>query len=274
MTFLADTAPDSWWEFAVLHALHYYNRTPLRRLKWQTPYTILNDQVPDISHLKVFGCGAYVHIPKDRHVNALAPKSELMVYIGHTEGIKAFTFMHLTNNTVFTSTTALFDETIYPKCDSMHIRGTTRVREPRAQQPPMDAEEDTTPGNLDSPIPPETQSEGLPAPDGEHVPSDDEEPAVPVPSPEPEPAPRRSARLRKIPTRSGNVYGECRHPTKIEKDVQQSRTWRKMTEHMPGSFRNDDSSEQPTSSTTAPPRAPSSVSSARAGTFEKINIIN
>ena len=249
--------PDSWWEFAILHALHCYNQTPLRRLKWQTPYTILNDQVPDISHLKVFGCGAYVHIPKDRRVNALAPKSELMVYIGHTEGIKAFTFMRLSNNTVFTSTTALFDETIYPKCDSMRIRGTTRVREPRAQQPPMDAEEDTTPGDLDNPIPPKTTSEEPPAPNGEHVPSDDDEPAVPVPSPEPEPAPRRSARLRKIPTRPGNVYGERRHPTTIEKDVQRSRTWRKMTEHMPGSFGDDDSSEQPTNSNPVPPRAPS-----------------
>jgi transposase InsO family protein len=26
--------PQSWWEFAVLHALHCYNRTPMRRLKW------------------------------------------------------------------------------------------------------------------------------------------------------------------------------------------------------------------------------------------------
>ena len=247
--------PDSWWEFAVLHALHCYNRTPLCRLKWQTPYTILNGQIPDISHLKVFGCGTYVHIPKDRCVNALAPKSELMVYIGHTEGIKAFMFMRLLNNTMFTSTTALFDETIYPKCNSTRIRGTTRVREPRAQQPPIDAEEDTTPGDLDEPIPPETQSEKPPAPNGDPDPSDNEDPAVPVPSPEPEPEPRQSSRLRKIPTRLGNIYGEHRHPTTIEKDIQQSRTWQKMTECMPGSSRDNDSSEQPTNSNTAPPCA-------------------
>jgi hypothetical protein len=119
----------------------------------------------------------------------------------------------------------------------------------------MDAEEDTTPGDLDNPVPPETQSEGPPAPNGEHVPSDNDEPAVPVPSPEPEPAPRQSACLRKMPTRPGNIYGECRHPTRIEKDIQWSRTWRKMTEHMPSSFRDEDLSEQPTNSNSAPPRA-------------------
>jgi hypothetical protein len=36
----------------------------MHRLKWDTPYTLLNGEVPDVSHLKVFGCGAYVHIPK------------------------------------------------------------------------------------------------------------------------------------------------------------------------------------------------------------------
>jgi transposase InsO family protein len=57
--------PQSWWEFAVLHATHVYNRTPLWQTKWETPYTNLHGEAPDISHLQVFGCGAYVHIPKE-----------------------------------------------------------------------------------------------------------------------------------------------------------------------------------------------------------------
>ena len=34
--------PQSWWEFAVLHATHCYNRMPVQHLKWETPYTALN----------------------------------------------------------------------------------------------------------------------------------------------------------------------------------------------------------------------------------------
>ena len=42
--------PQSWWEFAVLHALHLYNRTPVRRVGWKTPYEMLKRKKPDVSH--------------------------------------------------------------------------------------------------------------------------------------------------------------------------------------------------------------------------------
>ena len=54
--------PQSWWEFAVLHAAHCYNRTPMRCLDWETPYYNIYNEIPSIAHLRVFGCGAYVHI--------------------------------------------------------------------------------------------------------------------------------------------------------------------------------------------------------------------
>ena len=255
--------PQSWWEFSVLHALHIYNRTPLRRHKWRTPFTVLNDRIPDLSHLQVFGCGAYVHIPKETRTNALSPKSELMVYLGRPEGIKGNTFMRLSNNTLFTADTALFDETIFPMCDKKtRIRGVTRLNEPRAQHPPEIAEEDTTPGDLDEPetLPPTPKQKGA-APESDGTSSDstgvtpESGPTAPLQAPEPVPTrrsePRRSERLKKIPTRPGNVYGERRHPTEIEKDVQRNRNWKQMTENMPGSFGDDSTSgQQPATSQT------------------------
>ena len=162
--------PQSWWEFSALHALHIYNRTPLCRHKWWTPYIVLNDRLPDLSHIHVFGCGAYVHIPKEMCVNALSPKSELMVYLGRPEGIKGDTFMRLSNNTLFTANTALFDKTIYPMCDKKsRIQGITRLKGPTSQHPPEIAKEDTTPGDLDEPetLPPTPkQREAAPESDG------------------------------------------------------------------------------------------------------------
>ncbi len=38
-------------------------------LKWDTPYTLLNSEAPDVSHLKVFGCSAYVYISKETYAN-------------------------------------------------------------------------------------------------------------------------------------------------------------------------------------------------------------
>jgi len=78
--------PQSWWEFSVEHAVHVYNRTPLRRLNWQTPFQLLWGERPTIDHLRVFGCGAYVFIPAETRANKLAPKSELMTYLGNAPG--------------------------------------------------------------------------------------------------------------------------------------------------------------------------------------------
>ena len=55
---------DTMWEFSWDHAIHMYNRTPIRRLKWQTPFEALRNEKPDVSHLRVFGCGAYVFLPE------------------------------------------------------------------------------------------------------------------------------------------------------------------------------------------------------------------
>ena len=85
--------PDNWWEFTVEHAVHLYNRTPVERLQWLTPFQEMHYAVPDISHLKVLGCGAYVYLPSDTRKDKLAPKSELMIYLGVAEGIKAHHFM-------------------------------------------------------------------------------------------------------------------------------------------------------------------------------------
>ena len=50
--------PQSYWEFSVEFAVHVYNRTLVKRISWRTPFEVLNGTKPDISHLRVFGCGA------------------------------------------------------------------------------------------------------------------------------------------------------------------------------------------------------------------------
>ena len=96
--------PDSWWEFATTHATHIYNRTPLSRLKWHTPYEVLHSKQPQIDHLHVFGCTAYVFLPTDIWANKLAPKSELMVYLGVAPGNDAnFLFVCSPHNVLFTA---------------------------------------------------------------------------------------------------------------------------------------------------------------------------
>ncbi|KAH9015889.1 hypothetical protein EDB85DRAFT_1819591, partial [Lactarius pseudohatsudake] len=174
--------------------------------------------------------------------------TELMVYIGHTEGIKAYTFMRLTKNTVYTGATALFDEAMFPKCETTKKRGFTRLEEPVEQhgtppQPtpfydddrdtphcpppsrPMEVSQDPDEG-LAPPQQPEHTSPS-PAPVPEHE-------DVPAAAPQPPPLPRCSGRERRVPSRPGNVYGDDRHPVQQHRDVQRMRQWRNLVGDEPG----------------------------------------
>ena len=242
--------PESWWEFAVLHAVHVYNRTPVRRLQWRTPYEALHGVTPDVSHLQVFGCGAYVHIPENQRENKLAPKSELMVYIGHTEGVKAFTFLRLSKGTVYTGVTAMFDEAHFPKCSTSKKHGLTCLQEPAEQhgtppQPTPFVDEDEDARRPPPPSRPPSRTPQVPQ-DPDEDPAPPPERTSPSPAPESEPEPereplpppppplRRSERDRRIPSRPGNVYGEDRHPVQQYRDVQRLRQWQEIVSERRG----------------------------------------
>ena len=107
--------PPSWWEFALNHATHVYNWTPMKQLEWCTPFEWLTGTRPSIDHLRVLGCAAYIFIPAEVQTNKLSPKSKLMTYLGTAPGGKGWLFMHAPNNIVFTAAQAIFDESMFPK---------------------------------------------------------------------------------------------------------------------------------------------------------------
>ena len=102
--------PDSWWEFAFAHTTHIYNRTPVARLKWCTPHEMLKGELPNIDHLHVFGCGAFVYLPAMARANKMAPKSELMTYISVAPGNECNFLYMCSTNAVFTAAHAIFDK--------------------------------------------------------------------------------------------------------------------------------------------------------------------
>ena len=104
-------------------AIHVYNHTPIQRHNWKTPVELLDHTKPDVTHLRVFGCGTYVFLPEEVRHNKLNPKSELMTFIGYPQGVKGYLFMRSPNNVLFTAVQALFNETLFPKCPDMRRLG-------------------------------------------------------------------------------------------------------------------------------------------------------
>jgi len=60
--------PMTYWAFAVSVALHFEDHTPTRSAVGKTPYETWHgsDSKPSLKHLRVFGCSAFVHDPKEK----------------------------------------------------------------------------------------------------------------------------------------------------------------------------------------------------------------
>ena len=65
---------NGFWIYAVKAKLHTYNVTQIKRADYKTPTELWSGKKPNISHLRVFGCQAWVHILKKRR-HKLKPKS-------------------------------------------------------------------------------------------------------------------------------------------------------------------------------------------------------
>ncbi|GIL59722.1 hypothetical protein Vafri_14448, partial [Volvox africanus] len=65
------------------------------------------DERPDVSHLRIFGCAAYVHVPKEKR-NKLDPVSRKGTLVGYESG---GIYRVLLDGSVETCTDVRFDET-------------------------------------------------------------------------------------------------------------------------------------------------------------------
>lgn len=70
------------WAEAVMTAVHLINRAPSVPLGFQVPEEVWTGSPPSYGHLRVFGCEAYVHMPKEKH-SKLDPKSKKCIFLGY-----------------------------------------------------------------------------------------------------------------------------------------------------------------------------------------------
>ena len=107
--------PKFWWEFCIEYAVHVYNRMPMQRLKYTSPYELLYRLKPDVVHMCTLECAAYVFLHEDQCHDALSPHAELMTFICYADGIKGWKFMRSTN-IIFYATKAVFNESTFLHC--------------------------------------------------------------------------------------------------------------------------------------------------------------
>ena len=102
-TMLANSKlPHRFWAEALSTCVYLRNQSPTKALRGITPYEAWNGIKPDVSHFHVFGCAAYVHVPKaERHkLDCKARKCMLLGYGANQKGYHLYDIEHMKSFTV------------------------------------------------------------------------------------------------------------------------------------------------------------------------------
>jgi hypothetical protein len=75
--------PNYFWAEAIITIIYIMNRTPTTTIHGMTSEEKFTSKKPDVSHLKVFGCIAYVHVPDEKR-SILDPKADKCIFIGYS----------------------------------------------------------------------------------------------------------------------------------------------------------------------------------------------
>lgn len=110
------------WAHAILFVNHVNNRAPTKALNnTTTPFELMYEEKPDLSHVRVFGCPAAVlceaKIPK------LAPKIYKCLYLGPNPEGEGNTFYNLLTRHVIVSRNATFyEKVVFPTTNPINFQ--------------------------------------------------------------------------------------------------------------------------------------------------------
>ena len=85
---LADSElPKQFWAEALSTASYLHNCSRTNAVKDKTPYGACNK--PNVSHLCIFGCDAYAHVPKDEK-SKLVLKTRRSIFLGYGQEVNGY----------------------------------------------------------------------------------------------------------------------------------------------------------------------------------------
>jgi hypothetical protein len=101
---------SSFWAEAVNTANYCKNRSPTVAVNNITPYEAWTGQKPDLAHMKIFGCLAYMHVPKQQR-KKWNDKAKEMIFVGYSHESKGYRLMDPSTLKVTEAKDVIFLET-------------------------------------------------------------------------------------------------------------------------------------------------------------------
>ena len=103
-------------------AVYVQNHTPHRVLENKTPEEVFSGKKPEVSHLRIFVCPVYIHIPKEKRTK-LDPSRKKGIFVGYPESSKDYEIYFPIFKNIDISKDVTFDE------DSSYIKSRKRLAE-------------------------------------------------------------------------------------------------------------------------------------------------
>lgn len=105
--------PKTFWDEALQIANYLQNRSPTKSIQvTKISFELWYKWQPNLSYLKIFGCKAYVFIPKETR-KKLDPHSQENIFLGYNEESKAYRLMNIQSQQILISRDDLFNENLH-----------------------------------------------------------------------------------------------------------------------------------------------------------------
>ena len=149
------------WAEAVCTAVMIRNRSPTVSVDNMTPYECFYGSKPDVSHFKVFGCKAYMHICKENR-KKWDSKTKKCIFVGYSITRKGYRLYDPVSRKICVSRDVLFDEDQF-----IHRKKETEVFDTSDSDSMPDNEEE--PQEINEPMPQATQEDQETIDNGENT---------------------------------------------------------------------------------------------------------
>ena len=118
--------PPKFWTEALSTAAYLRNRSPTKVVRGMTPQKAWTGAKPQVDHLRVFGCRAFVHVPKDER-KKLGSKSKKCILLGYGTTTKGYHLYDPLKKRVLFSRDVIFNDCKYVFEESTQQESQKRV---------------------------------------------------------------------------------------------------------------------------------------------------
>ncbi|KAL5724118.1 hypothetical protein ACHQM5_007419 [Ranunculus cassubicifolius] len=101
--------PKRFWPEAVNWSVHILNRSPTLAVQSMTPEEAWSVHKPSVTHLRVFGCIAYAHVPEEKR-KKLDDRGIKCIFLGCSDQSKAYKLYNPLSKKIIISRDVVFDE--------------------------------------------------------------------------------------------------------------------------------------------------------------------